>query len=64
MAVECAVLSKSTVTSGALERFLSSVMANVTHQSTFLPKCPRAVWTDVGFVLAMRALMHLKCILK
>lgn len=64
MAVECAVLGKSTATSGALERFLSGVVANVTHQSTFLPKGPRAVWTHIWFVLTMCALMHLKCILK
>lgn len=57
------MLSKAPSTLWAFKRLLSSVMANMSHQRTFLPESSQAELTHIGFFLTMSSLMHLQCIL-
>lgn len=61
--VEGAVLCKASPTPVALERFLSSVVADVAHQRALLPEAAAAELAHEGLVLEVRAEMDLLGIL-
>lgn len=63
MPIESPVLSKASVALWALERFLSCVMADMSHQRAFLPEASQAELTHIRFLIPMSPLMHLQGIL-
>ncbi len=64
MAIKSPVLSKASLALRALERLLSGVMADVSHQRTFFPEASQAELTHVRFLITMSPLMDLQGILK
>lgn len=63
MSIESPMLSEATSTLHALERLFSSVMADMSHQRTFLSEASQAELTHVRFLITMGPLMHLQSIL-
>lgn len=64
MPVESPVLGETAAALWALERLFSSVVADVSHQGSFLAEASHAVLTDVRLLVAMGPLMHLQGILR
>lgn len=63
MSIERPMLGKTPATLWTFERLFSSVMADMSHQRTFLPEASMAELTHVGFLITMSPLMHLQGIL-
>lgn len=63
MPIEGPVLSEASAALWALERLLSGVMADMSHQRTFLPETSQAELAHVRFLITMGPLMHLQGIL-
>lgn len=63
MPIESPVLSKASVALRALKRFLSGVMADMSHQRTFLPEASQAELANIRFLITMSPLMNLQGIL-
>lgn len=57
------MLSKPSLALWALEGLLSGVMADMSHQRTFLPEPPQAELAYIGLLITVCPLMHLQGIL-
>lgn len=63
MPIKSPVLGEATMALWALERLFASVVADVSHQRSFLPEASHAVLTHVRFLIPVGPLMHLQGIL-
>lgn len=63
MPIESPVFSKASSALWALERLLSGVMADMSHQRTFLPEASQAELTHVRFLITVGPLVNLQGVL-
>lgn len=63
MPIESPVLGKASPALWALERLLSGVMADVSHQRAFLSEASQAELTHIRFLITVGPLVHLQRVL-